>query len=222
MNYNISLRNALMILQRLSQSVIKFNELANILSAPGGEELVRKRMNLIDQARSIDNTVVLDGLDDYQQHNSTLSGVLDVINAFQTALSAVTDIPITRLFGQSPAGQNATGKSDMNNYYNMVEGLRVNKIKPVIVRIVDLIDKAIDYNVTLPQFWTVEFNPLESLDEKKEAETDKLKAETDKTKAEYYSTLVAIGAIDGEEIRNTVKSNGDFKTEDVPDEGEGD
>lgn len=222
MNYNISLRNALMILQRLSQSVIKFNELANILSAPGGEELVRKRMNLIDQARSIDNTVVLDGLDDYQQHNSTLSGVLDVINAFQTALSAVTDIPITRLFGQSPAGQNATGKSDMNNYYNMVEGLRVNKIKPVIVRIVDLIDKAIDYNVTLPEFWTVEFNPLETLDEKKEAETDKLKAETDKLKAEYYTALVSIGAIDGQEIRNTVKSNGDFKTEDVPDEGEGD
>ena len=98
----------------------------------------------------------------------------------------------------------------------------MNKIKPVIVRIVDLIDKAIDYNVTLPEFWTVEFNPLETLDEKKEAETDKLKAETDKLKAEYYTALVSIGAIDGQEIRNTVKSNGDFKTEDVPDEGEGD
>nr|DAI17700.1 MAG TPA: Portal [Caudoviricetes sp.] len=220
MNYNISLRNALMILQRLSQSVFKFNQLATILSAPGGEELVRKRMNLIDQARSIDNSVVLDGLDEYQQHNATLSGVLDVINAFQTSLSAVTDIPITRLFGQSPAGQNATGKSDMNNYYNMIEGIRVNKIKPVVLRVVDLIDKASDYNVTLPQFWTIEFNPLESLDEKKEAETNKLKAETDKLKAEYYTTLVSIGALDGKEVRNTIQESGEFKTENVPDDEE--
>lgn len=216
LNYNVSLRNVLMILQRLSQGVLKLNELTAILSTPEGESLVRKRMNLIDKARSIDNTIVIDGTDDYELHNIGVGGIVDIINAFRTSLSSVTDIPLTRLFGQSPAGQNATGESDLNNYYNMIDGIRVNNIKPILIRIIDLIDRASAYHVTLPEYWTVEFNPLKMLDEKELADVEKIKAETRKTEADAYSTLISANAIDPVEVRGAIAKTGDIELSNTP------
>ena len=207
MNYSVSLRNSLMILQRMSQGVLKLNGLQSILTTAEGEEIVRRRMNAIDKARSIDNTIVIDSEDLYELHNLSLGGITDVISIFQTALSASTDIPITRLFGQSPKGLNSTGESDMNNYYSMVEGIRMNQIKPVLLKLLDLIDKASDYDVTLPEKYTIRFNPLKVTNEKEKAETTKLKAEADKVGAETMLAYMQAGAMDGEEIRGNIASD---------------
>lgn len=40
-------------------------------------------------------------------------------------LSAVSEIPVTILFGRSPCGQNATGDSDFEQYYSMVQNYNV-------------------------------------------------------------------------------------------------
>lgn len=204
MNYGVSLRNALMALQRMSQGVLKLNALQSIVSSADGEALVQKRINLIDQARSIDNTVVLDIEDAYELHNISLGGITDVISIFQTSLSAVCDIPITRLFGQSPKGLNSTGKSDMDNYYNMVDGIRTNQMRPVILQILEFINNASDYSVNLPTAYTIKFNPLEMINEKEVAETEKLEAESQKLEAEKLVTYMQAGAMDAMEIRENI------------------
>jgi len=60
-------------------------------------------------ARHLMNTIAIDGADEYDQKNLTVSGVKDIMNELQIALSAAADIPATVLFGRSPAGENATG-----------------------------------------------------------------------------------------------------------------
>ena len=50
----------------------------------------------------------------------------DVIDTTCNMLSAVTNIPQTILFGRSPAGENSTGDSDFENYYNYIE--RIQKL----------------------------------------------------------------------------------------------
>lgn len=215
MNYNVSLRNALMILQRISQGVLRLNGLTSMLSTIDGEEAVRKRLNLIDMARSIDNTIAIDSEDFYEQHNISLSGVRDVINEFQIAVSAVSNIPVTRLFGRSPAGQNATGESDMNNYYDFVEGIRNAVVKPILLRLLQLIDVAKDYQVTLPQFYTVEFNPLEQMNEKELADVEKTKADAFKATVDAFSVLSDIGAIDTFDVREALNKQYGFELEEI-------
>ena len=52
-------------------------------------------------------------------HNTQYSftGFDHVTEAAQLNLSAKTHIPMTKLFGRSPAGMNATGESDLQNYF---------------------------------------------------------------------------------------------------------
>jgi uncharacterized protein len=42
---------------------------------------------------------------------------------FRKIVSGAADIPVTRLLGQSPAGMNATGTSDMKNYHDRIQSI---------------------------------------------------------------------------------------------------
>lgn len=50
----------------------------------------------------------------------------ELMRQYLQIASGATDIPVTRLLGESPAGLNATGKSDLQYYYdNMAARQRV-------------------------------------------------------------------------------------------------
>lgn len=109
--YNTSHDFATLALERLSQSVMMFDGLADMLSTEFGEKQVEKRLQLIDMARGMMNTIALDKEDEYDLKNVTLAGIKDVLDEFEIALCAAADIPATVLFGRSPQGQNSTGES---------------------------------------------------------------------------------------------------------------
>ncbi|MFQ8761936.1 MAG: anti-CBASS protein Acb1 family protein [Intestinimonas sp.] len=50
-------------------------------------------------------------------------------------LSGASRIPVTKLFGRSPAGMNATGESDLRNYYDYVDTLREAKLRPILEKL---------------------------------------------------------------------------------------
>lgn len=210
MRYDGGLSLVLMALSRMSQGILKLNELTNTLSMEGGEEMVQKRLQLIDMARHIMNTIAIDSTDDYDQKNITLAGVPNVLQEFQQALSAVTDIPITLLFGRSPAGQNATGDADFENYYNMVSRIQQRKLKPQLTKLLEILNACSEYHFNLPAEYTIEFKPLWNASEKEVAETDKLKAEARASEATAMNTLVQMQALDASEVRNTLKENGSY------------
>ena len=51
----------------------------------------------------------------------TLSGVKDIVETTFATISAVSNVPQTVLFGRSPAGENATGDGDLENWYSYVQ-----------------------------------------------------------------------------------------------------
>ena len=65
--------------------------------------------------RNILNTLAIDKDDDYDIKSISLSGVKDILDKTQTMLSAVSEIPVTILFGRFTGGQNATGDMILNN-----------------------------------------------------------------------------------------------------------
>lgn len=211
MRYDSGLSLSLMALSRLSQGILKLAGLAEKLSYDEGEKLVMRRLQLIDMARHMMNTMALDESDTYDQKNMTISGITDIIDRFQTAISAATDIPVTVLFGISPGGLNATGKADFENYYNMVRRIQKRTLKPQLSRLISLISQCSDYGISLPDKYTLEFNPLWQPTEKEQADTEYVKAQTKEREAATAKTYYDMNALDGSEMRDTLEKNGDYE-----------
>ncbi|MBR2555677.1 MAG: DUF1073 domain-containing protein [Aeriscardovia sp.] len=201
---------ALQALTRLSQDVVKLDGLTNILATEGGDVAVQKRMQMIDMVRSMMNSIAIDGADEYDRKGLSLSGIKELLEQFEYALCGITRIPATKLFGRSPAGLNATGKSDSENFYNMVEGIQNNKVKPNLVRLVEMLGACREYNLNLPDTWHIEFEPLWSMSKEEKANIEKTKADAQRQKADAINTLINAQVLDATEARNTLAEEKDY------------
>lgn len=208
--YDSSLSLSLMLLSRLSQGILKLDGMTSLLQNDFGEQQVQKRLQLIDMARHLMNTIAIDSADEYDQKNLTVSGVKDLMEQFQVALSAATDIPVTVLFGRSPSGQNATGHSDFENYYNMVERIQQRVLRPRLSRLIYIMGLASDYGLSLPKEYTIEFKELWSPSEKEQAETENSKAQAKEHEANAARTYMDMGALDAQEVRQKLDDGDDY------------
>jgi phage-related protein (TIGR01555 family) len=98
--------------------------------------------------------------DAYHTQSYSFTGFDHVTEAAQLNLAAKTHIPMTKLFGRSPAGMNATGESDMKNYYDIVDGQREAKLRPVLEKILPVLCMSTwgkvpeDIQIQFPPLWT--------------------------------------------------------------------
>ena len=213
-NYTEGLRLALAALSRMSQAIMKLDGMKDIMMNEEGEKILQQRLQLIDLYRHLENTIALGVGDEYEIKSMSLSGIKEIVELFQNALSSSTCIPSTVLFGRSPAGMSATGESDMENYYNMVERIQTRTLKPNLMRLVYLLSLASDYKISLPQEWNIEFNPLWNASEMENANVRKLEADTLATKAQAAMAFMNMGALDSVEVRNTLKTIGGYEMDD--------
>ena len=197
-------------LTRLSQDVLQLDGLTNILATEGGDVAVQKRMQMLDMVRSMMNSIAIDGADKYDRKGLSLSGIKELLEQFEIALCACTKIPATKLFGRSPAGMNATGKSDSENFYNMVGAIQKNKVKPNLVKLVEMIGSCKDYNIKLPDTWHIEFEPLWSESKAEKADVEKTKADAQKAKADAIVELINTQVLDATEARATLDKEKDY------------
>ena len=201
---------ALQALTRLSQDVLQLDGLTNILATEGGDALVQKRMQMVDMVRSMMNSLAIDTTDKYDRKGLSLSGIKELLEQFQISICACTGIPATKLFGRSPAGMNATGKADLENYYNMIEGIQKNKVKPNLVRLIEMIGACRDYNIKLPDVWHIEFEPLWSMSKAEKADIEKTQADAQKQKADSIVSLINAQVLDATEARATLAEEKDY------------
>ena len=54
----------------------------------------------------------------------TFSGLREIYESMCMNLCGASHYPMTKLFGRSPSGLNATGESDLQNYYDYVDSQR--------------------------------------------------------------------------------------------------
>lgn len=215
--------NGVKLLERCVQAIYKMKNLANMLSTADGENKVLQRLQVIDMARSILNSIAIDeDGEDYSFQSFAMSGVKDILDASCNMLSAVTDIPQTILFGRSPAGMNSTGKSDMENYYNMVENIQKQNMKSNSRIVVDLILKQgyLEGKISEIPKYKVKFAALWSVTEAEQASINQTKAQTKYTKAQTVQLYMESNVLDPTEVRNSLAKEGDFDIEKVVEEND--
>lgn len=214
----VSHSDGVKLLERCIQAIYKMKNLSNLLSTPEGEEKVLKRLEVIDLARGILNSLVIDSEgEDYDFKSMPLSGVKDIIDSACNMLSAITNIPQTILFGRSPAGENSTGESDMENYYNFVNKIQKMMLKKNLRVLLDLIFECGRKNGEVAEIpaYKVGFVPLWSLSETEQANVDAVKAATEQTKAATSQIYVDMQVLDSSEVRAGLKKSEEYTINDL-------
>jgi hypothetical protein len=105
---------------------------------------------------------------------------------------------------------NATGESDLENYYNLVEGIQQHTLRHPLSRLIDVVANCSEYGISLPAEWYIRFNSLWNESEKEEADVKRTKAEAKRAKAEAINTLVQAQILDVSEARATLAKGDDY------------
>lgn len=213
--------SATKLLDRSVQAVYKMKDLAAELATEEGEDRVLRRLQTIDMARGLLNSITIDSEgEDYDFRQFQFSGVSDVIDSTCNFLSALTSIPQTILFGRSPAGMNATGDADLENWYNYLERIQKRMVKKNLRYLLSVIFQAgvrtgeVD---EVPKV-KVEFNPLWSLSDTEQADLDQKRAQTQFTRAQTAQLYIDKQVIDPSEVRAKLADSEEFDVENMLDE----
>lgn len=90
----------------------------------------------------------------------TFTGLQEVYESMCLNLCGASHYPMTKLFGRSPAGMNATGESDLKNYYDYVDSQRETKLRPALRKLLPVLCMSAwgfvpdDLDFTFPPLWT--------------------------------------------------------------------
>lgn len=188
------------IVKEFSQSVLSVKGLTALILA-GNEAAVEKRLNLLDMSKSVLNSMVIDADgEDYSRNSSSVAGLADMLDRFAEVLSASTNMPVTVLLGRSPAGLSATGKSDLQIYYDFVASEQERVLMPVLEWAIPLL-----FGVE-PDAWSARANPLLQPTQKELFEQRYLVAQTDKI---YLDG----GVLSGEEVAESRFGSGTWDGE---------
>ncbi|NJR75224.1 MAG: DUF1073 domain-containing protein, partial [Scytonema sp. CRU_2_7] len=212
-NVNSAFASTKDIMDDFIQVIIQIDNLQNLV-ASGQDDLVKKRLNIIDLGRHVMNTIMLDSKEKYTKESSSVAGVHDLLQEFEQALSAVSDIPMTILMGRSPGGMNATGDADIRLYYDTIADAQDEEMYDQMTRLITLImlSKEGPTKGKKEDTWFIEFNPLWQPTEKETVETRKTQAETDQI-------YIANGVIEPGEITQSRFGGDEYSIETSLSEG---
>lgn len=116
-----------------SVDVYSLPNLFDQLSSDVGTQNVTTRIRLAQQGKSINNAIILDKNEDWEQKTDALSqGLAGLLSQFLEVVAGAYDIPVTRLLGTSPTGLNATGEENTRNYYDRISADQKEKLDPVM------------------------------------------------------------------------------------------
>lgn len=163
--------------------IIKVKDLASHLATQEGEQRLFSRFSIANVGKSTINTLLLDMEEEWQRKEISFNGINDLLKTLLNIVSGAAEIPATRMLGISPAGQNATGESDLRNYYDMISSRQKLWLRPIL-NTFDQVFLRHTLGSIPPKLW-YQFPNLWNPTSTEKAEIDKKRAETTKI---YYDT----------------------------------
>jgi phage-related protein (TIGR01555 family) len=125
---------------------------------------IANRVEFMRKYQGIEGVSLIDGKDRFEAHQgANFTGISDALLQFAQQLSGALQIPLVRLLGQSPAGLNSTGESDLRTYYDNILQMQERDLREgmnIILRVL-----AQSLGIKLPQEFNFNFVPLWQLNE---------------------------------------------------------
>jgi phage-related protein (TIGR01555 family) len=150
------------------------------LIAQGRWSDLQKRMQIVSRGQSMLNMTLVDADNEkIDTKISNVSGYDKLIDKSAEAVSADVGIPVSLLFGRSPAGMNATGEGDKEIWHAQVKSYQTSVLQPLIERFVYLLSLQSEWR-DKPSELTWEWANLEQLSDLQEADLRCKQAQADK------------------------------------------
>ena len=96
--------------------------------------------------------------DALENHPYSFGGLAEIYEQFMLDMAGAAEIPAVKLFGRSPAGLNATGESDLKNYYEFISQLQERHLRPALEKLLPVL--ALSAWGYLPEDTGFVFNPI--------------------------------------------------------------
>lgn len=196
-NFGLTNQSVAHLMQECSVGKYKLANLEQLV-AESDYKSIGNRLEAMDEQKSVINGVFLGEGEDYTRENVSFSGVPEMYDRQMMAVSGAYRIPVTRLFGRSAAGMNATGEGDDDNYSAYIAGLQKYQLLPPLRRLLVCLNygvKAVkDENGKASSQLVIDFNPLSKKDELKDAQVRATLSQADRN-------YVESGILDIEEVR---------------------
>lgn len=158
--------------------VLKMPELRQMLSSTNAAAQQRfySVLQSINHLVSSQGLLLLDENDEFDTKQYSFTGISQVLENFMMDISGCAEIPCTKIFGRSPAGMNATGESDLQNYYDSIEQKQENILRPTMDKLIPVI--AVSTWGYVPEDIDFTFNPPQTMPGEKLAELAGKKTES--------------------------------------------
>ncbi len=200
------------LLKKISLLVVKTDTDA-IFATPNGVRLFDTKVTALERYRDNNSIYVCDKeREDVTNVQTSMAGATDIVRQSLEMIAAINRTPAVKLLGISPSGFNATGESDITNYYDHIRAQQELYRKHIerCLKAIQLIHFGdIDPTVT---FDFVELS----------ADNDASKAMTASTRMQMLSTAVQSQVISAQEMRDAIRSDKlfglDFLSAEAPDE----
>ncbi len=148
----------------------KVKGLRTIIAAGGKVyDALVKQINQIRQWQSNEGMTLMDAEDTFETHQYSFTGLDNLLLQFGQQISGATGIPLVRLFGQSPAGLNATGESDLANYYDNINQQQEGRLRTPLQILYAVLSMSV-VGKPLPDSFDFQFASLWQLGDDKKAE----------------------------------------------------
>ncbi len=159
--------------------VVTMEGLMNYVGTADGERKITERYRIAASGKGINRMLILDGNEKYERKSASFATLPDLMDRFFQNVSGAADIPMTRLFGMSPGGLNASGESDLRNYYDRIASSQSLEMQPAM----SLLDECLIRSALGSRDPNIHYvwNPLWQLGEKEKAEIFKAKSDAART-----------------------------------------
>jgi Uncharacterized protein conserved in bacteria len=190
---------------------LKIEGLREII-AIGGAALdgLSAQMRFTAQYQTNEGMTLLDSTDTYSEGGAagSFSGLSEILQQFGQQLSGALQIPMVRLFGQSPTGMSATGESDMRVYNDGINQQQESKLRRPISTLLQVASRSV-----LGEPWSndVQFD-FRSLYELNDSEKGEIASKVSGAVNEVYQDGVIDRATALKELRSLSRRTGIFSS----------
>lgn len=158
--------------------VFSIENLRDII-AGGGPALdgLVKMVDAMRRSQVNEGITLIDSKDKYEAHtHAAFTGLTDLVLMLLQQISGEEQIPLVRLLGQSPAGLNSTGESDLKTYYDGILSRQERMLRVPVTSVYRML--AAGLGINLPQGFKIKFKPLWQLSDKDRSEVAKANTDT--------------------------------------------
>ncbi len=170
--YETGQQSAADILHDFDLVVHKLPGLANMLAA-GGEDKLRQRLQANAMARSTIGAYLLNDNEELTNFTRSAAGIADILASLKSEITGASGLPHTLLWGESPSGLGADGRSEQAAFGNDVADWQAQHLMEPLKRIYKIAMACSDgpwKGKAPPPDWEISFRPTYTPTEDEQAD----------------------------------------------------